>query len=119
MSLRFLKKEPFRGVHRTLSNAYDEVFFAEVVNVFQQLFPQKSSTIAVRHNPKYVSHIFPTIFTAVLLVCLKQTCQVFRTAIFQDVSEDLILSYDLISFSLLFIWDITIITSFGGNLKIS
>ena len=30
-----LKKEIFRGVFRTLWNAYDEVFVAEVVNVFQ------------------------------------------------------------------------------------
>ena len=31
----FLKKS-FRGVFRTLSNDYDEAFFAEVVNVFEQ-----------------------------------------------------------------------------------
>ena len=61
------------------------------------LFSRKSSAIAVRHKPKYVSDIFLTIFTAVRLDCLKQTYQIFRTAIFQDVSEDLILSYDLIS----------------------
>ena len=60
------------------------------------LFLQKSSAIAVRHNPKYASDIFVTIFTAVLLDCLKQTYQIFRTAISQDVSEDLILSFDLI-----------------------
>ena len=60
-------------------------------------FSQKSSAIAVRLNPKYASDVFLTIFTAVLLDCLKQTCQIFRTAIFQDVFEDLILSYDLIS----------------------
>ena len=59
------------------------------------LFLQKSSAIAVRHNPKFVSDIFLTIFAAVLLDCLKQTNQVFRTAIFQEVFEDLILSYDL------------------------
>ena len=59
------------------------------------LFLQKSSAIAVRHSPKFVSDIFLTIFTAVLLDCLKQTNQVFRTAIFQEVFEDLILSYDL------------------------
>ena len=58
------KKEIFRSVFRTLSNAYDEVFLAEVVNVFQQ-FPifakelrYKSSAIPVRHNPKYDSDIF-------------------------------------------------------------
>ena len=34
VSLRVLKKRIFRGVFRTLSNAYDEVFFAEVVKVF-------------------------------------------------------------------------------------
>ena len=61
------------------------------------LFSQKSSAIAVRHNPKYASDIFLTIFTVVLLDCLKQTCQIFRTAIFQDDFEDLILFYDLIS----------------------
>ena len=55
------------------------------------LFSQKSSAIAVRLNPKYVSDIFLTIFTAILLDCLKQTYQIFRAAIFQDVSEDLIL----------------------------
>ena len=33
----------------------------------------------------------------VLLDCLMQTYQIFRTAIFQEVSEDLTLSYDLIS----------------------
>ena len=60
------------------------------------LFSQKSSATAVRHNPKYASDIFLTIFIAVLLDCLKQTYQIFRTAIFQDVFEDLILSYDLI-----------------------
>ena len=61
------------------------------------LFSQKSSTIAVPHNPKYASGIFLTIFTAELLDCLKQTYQIFRTVIFQDVSEDLILYCDLIS----------------------
>ena len=35
VSLRVLKKEILRGVFRRLSNAYDEVFLAEVVNVFQ------------------------------------------------------------------------------------
>ena len=35
MSLQVLKKEIFRGVFRTLSNVYNEVFPAEVVNVFQ------------------------------------------------------------------------------------
>ena len=60
------------------------------------LFSQKSSAIAVRHNPKYASDIFLTIFTAVLDY-LKQTYQILRTAIFPDVSEDLILSYDLMS----------------------
>ena len=54
-------------------------------------------SIAIRHNPKYVSDIFFKIFTAVFLDCLKKTYQIFRTALFQDVSEDLILSYDLIS----------------------
>ena len=61
------------------------------------LFSQKSSTIPVQHNPNYASEIFLTTFTAALLDCLKQTYQIFRTAIFQDVSEDLIFSYDLIS----------------------
>ena len=60
-------------------------------------FSQKSSVIAVRHDPKYSSDIFLTIFIVVLLDCLKQTYQIFKTAIFQDVSVDLILSYDLIS----------------------
>ena len=90
----FKKKEIFRRVFRTLSNAYDEIFLAEVVNVFQlfTIFVKKTSTLAVRHNPKYATAIFLTIFTAVLLDCLKYTYQVFRTTIFQDVSEDLILS---------------------------
>ena len=57
-------------------------------------FRKNSSAIAVRHNPKYDSDTFLTISTGVILDCLKQT---FRTAIFQDVSEDLIHSYDLIS----------------------
>ena len=35
VSLRTLKKEIFRGVFSTLSYAYDEVFRADVVNVFQ------------------------------------------------------------------------------------
>ena len=54
-----------------MSNAYDEVFLAEVVNFFQQftIFLKRNSTIAVRHNPKYVSDIFFTIFNAVLLDC--------------------------------------------------
>ena len=60
------------------------------------LFSQKRSAIVVRH-PKYAADIFLTIFTAALLDCLKQTYQIFETAIFQDVSKDLILSYDLIS----------------------
>ena len=61
------------------------------------LFSQKSSAIAVRHNPKYASDIFLTMFTAVLLDCLKKTYQIFRTAIFKDVSGDQIPYYDLIS----------------------
>ena len=40
--------------------------------------------------------IFFTIFTAVILNYLKQTDQIFKTAILLNVSEDLILSYDLI-----------------------
>ena len=76
--------------------------------------------------PKYVSDIFLTIFTAVLLDCLKQTYQFFKTAIFQDVSEDLIISYNLISlflsswnfFTALYMGQ-TIIIGFVGNLKIS
>ena len=90
------------------------------------LFSQKSPAITVSHNVKYASDISFTIFTAVLLDGLKQTYQIFITAIFQDVSEDLILSYDLIlyfhrfkSFSLLFLWDLTILTSFVRNLLIS
>ena len=58
-----------------------------------KLSSRKSSAIAVRHNTKYASDIFFTIFTAALLDCLKQTHQMFRTAIFQYVSDDgLILS---------------------------
>ena len=34
-SLRVLKKEISRSVFKTLSNAYDEVFLAEVNNVIQ------------------------------------------------------------------------------------
>ena len=58
------------------------------------LFSQKSSAMAFRHNPRYASDIFLAIFTALILDCLKQAYQIFRTAIFQDVSEDLILSFD-------------------------
>ena len=76
---------------------------------------QKSFAIPVRHNPKYASDIFLTIFTSVLLDF--QTYQILKV-IFQDVFEALILSYNLISlfsldlnfFSLLFIWDLTTIT---------
>lgn len=60
-------------------------------------FSQKSSTLALRHNSKYGSDILLTICTAALLDCLRQTYQIFRGAIFQDVSENLIISYDLIS----------------------
>ena len=38
-----------------------------------------------------------TIFTAIPHDCLEQTYQIFRAAIFQDVSGGLILSYDLVS----------------------
>ena len=61
------------------------------------LFSQKSSAIAVLHNPKNASDNFLTIFTVVFLDYLKQLCRILRTAIFQDVFEDLILFYDLIS----------------------
>ena len=95
VSLRILKKETFTDVFRTLPNVYDEFFFQKQLMSFNVLlFSQKSSAKVVRHNPTYASDIFLTIFTAVLLDCLEQT---FRTAIFQDVSEDLILSYNLIS----------------------
>ena len=60
-------------------------------------FLQKSSTLALRHNSKYGSDILLTICTAALLDCLRQTYQIFTTAIFQGVFEDLIVSYDLIS----------------------
>ena len=73
-------------------------FFSEAVNVFQWFTTfAKNSAIDVWHNPKYASDIFLTIFTTVLLDCLKQSYQIFGKAIFQDVSEDLILSYNLIS----------------------
>ena len=64
------------------------------------LFPQKSSFIAVRLNSKYVSDTFLTIFTAILLKKYQKYLkkyQIFRADTFQDVSEDLILSKDLIS----------------------
>ena len=35
--IKGLKTETFRDVFRTLSNTYNEVFLAEVVNVFQPL----------------------------------------------------------------------------------
>ena len=38
---------------------------------------------------------FLRLFIAVLLDCLKQAYQIFRAAIFNDVSEDLIFSFDL------------------------
>ena len=61
------------------------------------LFSQKSSAIAVLHNPKYASDIFLMSFTAVLLDCLKQTYQIFRAAVFSRCLWSLILPYDLIS----------------------
>ena len=98
MSLRVLEKETLRVVFKTLSNAYDEVFLQKWFISFNSLlFSQKSSAISVQHNPKCVSDIFLTIFSSALIDCLKQTYKIFRTAIFQDVSKDLILSYDLIS----------------------
>ena len=58
----------------TLSNARDEVFHAEVVNVFQPFNTfAKRSAIADGHNPGHVSDIFFTIFTVILPDCLKQT----------------------------------------------
>ena len=59
------------------------------------LFSQKSSAIAVRHNPTYVSDIFLRSFAATLIDCLKETYQIFRTAIFQDASEDFFISNNL------------------------
>ena len=44
-----------------------------------------------------MSDIFLTIFTGALLDCLNKNYEIFRAAIFQDVSDYLILSYDLIS----------------------
>ena len=69
---RVLKKIIFRGEFRTPSNVYEKVFLAEVVNVFQPftIFVKKLH-IAVRHNPKYASDIFLTIFTAEHLDCFK------------------------------------------------
>ena len=64
-------------------------FLSKVVNVFQRFtIFAKSSTLVVRHNPKHVSDIF-------LRPALLDFWRPFQT--FQDVSEDLILSYDLIS----------------------
>ena len=59
-------------------------FFSEIVNVFQQftIFAKK-----LRYC-YWTFDIFPTIFTAALLDCLKQTYQIFRADTFQDVSED-------------------------------
>ena len=81
-----------------MENTYDGVFLAKVVNVSSlSLFLQKSSVIAVWHNPIYASdsYIFFTIFTAIPHDCVKQTYQIFRTANFQDVSEGAILSNDV------------------------
>ena len=62
------------------------------------LFSQKSSAVAVRHNPKYASVIFFLRFLLqYFLIVWKQTYQIFGKAIFQDVSEDVTLPYDLIS----------------------
>ena len=52
-----------------------------------QLFSQKSSVIAVIYNPKYASDIFYGFYC--------NTAILFTAAVFKDVSEDLILSYDL------------------------
>ena len=57
---------------------------------------------------------------------MKKSYQIFRVAIFKDVSQDLILSYDLIFvipidlnlFSLLFLRDLTIIADFWFFSKI-
>ena len=47
-------------------NAYDKVFLAEAVNVFQPFtIYEKSPAMAVRHNPKYISDILLTIFSVV------------------------------------------------------
>ena len=80
------------------------IFFLQkwLMSFNRLLFLQKKLCYSCRHNPKYASDNFPTIFTAMLLDCLKQTYQIFKTAIFQDVSEDLILSYGLISYFHLF-----------------
>ena len=59
----------------------------QLMSLNHLLFSQKSSAIAVLHNPKYASDIFLKIFTAVLLDCLKKTYQIFRAAVFQDVFE--------------------------------
>ena len=60
--LAFSLRGVFTGLKKTPSEGYlgpcqkpmmKEVFLAEVVNVFQQFtFSQKSTPIAVRHNPK-------------------------------------------------------------------
>ena len=54
VSLRVLKKTPSEGYLGPCQKPMmKEVFLAEVVNVFQQFtFSQKSTPIAVRHNPK-------------------------------------------------------------------
>ena len=98
VSLRVLKTEILISVFRTLSNAYDEVLLTEIVNFFQRftMFAKKLR-YSCSTNPRYASDIFLTIFIVIILDCLKQTYQIFRTAICQDVSEDLILSYDFIS----------------------
>ena len=43
----------------------------EFMSFKRLLFSQESSAIAVRHNPKYASAIFFTIFTAVHFDCLR------------------------------------------------
>ena len=71
-SLRVLKKkslEPYLGPCQTLMMKL--LFQKQLMSFNRLLFLQKSSAIADRHNPKYASAIFLTIFTAVLLACLK------------------------------------------------
>ena len=54
------------GVFADYVNSYDKVFLAEAVNVFQPFtIYEKGPAMAVRHNPKYISDILLTIFTAV------------------------------------------------------
>ena len=74
----------------TLSNARDEVFHAEVVNVFQpfNIFAKRSA-IADGHNPGHASDIFLRFLLQYSLIVQSRLIKFLEL----DVYEDLIFSY--------------------------